>query len=550
MTDPVTPPAPSANPPANPPVNPLGRRALLRRTALVGGGLAASAAFARPLFAQAPAIVTSDAMRPQLAHGVMSGDPLVDRAMVWSRSDRPARMIVEYSTTESFKDAQRVVGPYALEPTDFTARVELRHLPAGQDIFYRVSFVDAGDMKTMSVPVVGRLKTPPTDRRTITFLWSGDTAGQGWGINTEWGGMKLYDAMRRVRPDFFIHNGDNIYADGPIPAEVKLEDGTIWKNIVTEEKSKVAESLNEFRGAYRYNLMDEHVRAFNAEVPQIWQWDDHEVTNNWSDAKDLSADKRYTEKRVPLLVARAAQAFLDYAPMRYSTEDSQRVYRQIPYGPSLDVFVIDMRSYRGPNSYNRQEKAGDDTAFLGRPQIRWLKEGLLASDTTWKVIAADMPIGLLVNDGKDAQGRDKFEAIANGDGPPLGREHEIVDLLRFIKYNQIRNVVWLTADVHYTAAHYYDPAKAQFTDFDPFWEFVSGPLHAGTFGPNDLDNTFGPQVVFQKAPEGGKSNLPPSAGLQFFGEVKIDGGSETMTVALKDLTGATLFQKVLEPQRA
>jgi alkaline phosphatase D len=43
-------------------------------------------------------------------------------------------------------------------------------------------------------------------------------------------------------------------------------------------------------------------------VPQIWQWDDHEVTNNWSGSKDLSADARYTEKRVPLLIARATRA--------------------------------------------------------------------------------------------------------------------------------------------------------------------------------------------------------------------------------------------------
>jgi alkaline phosphatase D len=52
-------------------------------------------------------------------------------------------------------------------------------------------------------------------------------------------------------------------------------------------------------------------------------------------------------------------------------------------------------------------------------------------------------------------------------------------------------VVWITADVHYCAAHYYDRAKAQFTDFDPFWEFVTGPLNAGGFGPGVLDNTSG-----------------------------------------------------------
>ncbi len=35
--------------------------------------------------------------------------------------------------------------------------------------------------------------------------------------------------------------------------------------------------------------------------------------------------------------------------------------------------------------------------------------------------------------------------------------------------------------------------------FEPFPEFVAGPLNAGSFGPNPLDGTFGPEVVFQKA---------------------------------------------------
>ncbi|MBV8534663.1 MAG: alkaline phosphatase D family protein, partial [Alphaproteobacteria bacterium] len=290
-------------------------------------------------------------------------------------------------------------------------------------------------------------------------------------------------------------------------------------------------------------------RAFNADVPQIWQWDDHETMNNWSPSKDLSSDTRYKERRVMVMAARAGQAFREYAPMRPSNEEIERVYRLIPYGPSLDVFVLDMRSYRGPNGWNRQPTQSDETAYLGRPQIQWLKQALLASKATWKVIAADMPLSLLVEDGKDAQGRMKFENSANGDGPPLGRELEFADLFSAIKHNGVKNVVWLTADVHYTAAHFYDPAKAQFADFDPFWEFVSGPLHAGTFGPNKLDNTFGPQVMFQKAPPAGQENLPPSAGMQFYGEVKIDGRSEVMNVALKDLTGATLWQTNIEPVR-
>ncbi len=110
-------------------------------------------------------------------------------------------------------------------------------------------------------------------------------------INPDFGGLRIYETMRQRHPDFFLHSGDVIYADGPIPAEVAAEDGSLWRNLVTEEKSKVAETLHEFRGNYRYNLLDEHLRAFNAEVPQIWQWDDHEVTNNWSPGMEL--DGRY-----------------------------------------------------------------------------------------------------------------------------------------------------------------------------------------------------------------------------------------------------------------
>jgi len=155
-----------------------------------------------------------------------------------------------------------------------------------------------------------------------------------------------------------------------------------------------------------------------------------------------------------------------------------------------------------------------------------------------------MPIGLLVGDGKDAQGRDAFEAVANGDGPVLGREFEFADLFKHLKVKGVKNVVWITADVHYCAAHYYDPAKAQFTEFTPFWEFVTGPIHAGGFGPNTLDNTFGPQVVFQKAPAG-RDNVPPTEGGQFYGLARIDGKTDALNVRIKDLNGSVLFEKAL-----
>lgn len=496
---------------------------------------------------QAPAVVASDSARPAAPHGLQIGDSRANRAMVWSRANKEARMFVDWSTHESFANAVRIRGPHTQPVSDYTARIDLTDLPEGADIFVRVLFEDLDSGKARSEPVGGRFRTAPRKRRDVRFLWSGDTAGQGWGINLDFGGMKTYETMRLTEPDFFIHCGDTIYADGPMQDEVVLANGTVWRNALLDQvpaKRKVAETLDEFRANYLYNLFDANVRRFNSEVPQIWQWDDHEVTNNWSDSKDLSGDPRYTEKRVQTLVARATRAFLEYAPLRWNTqEESERIYRHVPYGRDLDVFVIDMRSYRSPNTFNRQETPGPETEFLGRAQLDWLKAKLEHSRATWKVIASDMPLGLIVGDGQDAQGRNRFENSANGDGPTLGREFEIAELLSSIKH--IENIVWLTADVHYCAAHYYDPGKAQFNDFSPFWEFVSGPLNAGTFGPNALDNTFGPQVVFQAAPPAGQVNLPPSAGLQFFGQVDIDHRSKDMVVALKDIRGATLFSQRL-----
>jgi alkaline phosphatase D len=515
------------------------RQALATSLAPAAGSLAAGLS--------SPAVIAAESERPKITSGIQFGDVTGDRAIVWSRADRPSRLMLEVDSNERFANPRRIAGPYAMAETDYTARVDLTRLAPGERVFVRASFEDLHSARTRSEPVSGSFWMPPaTAARPIRFTWSGDAAGQGFGINPEWGGMRIFEAMRKRQPQFFIHSGDTIYADGPIKAEQPAENGRIWKNIVTEQVSKVAETLDEYRGRHRYNLMDDNLRRFAAEVPQVWQWDDHEVTNNWSDSKDLSADARYTEKNVPLLVARGARAFLEYAPMRwYSQEESQRVYRKIGYGPLLDVFVLDMRAYRGPNSYNRQTVLDADSAFMGATQIAWLKRELGVSTATWKVVAADMPIGLLVNDGKDAQNRDQFEALANGNGPPLGRELELADLLRTLKRGRIRNVVWLTADVHYTAAHFYDPNKAQFQDFDPFWEFVSGPLNAGSFGPNVLDDTFGPQLMFAKAPK--DQNTSPFAELQFFGEVNIDPSTRQFAVDLCDLDGKSLYKKVLDP---
>jgi alkaline phosphatase D len=285
------------------------------------------------------------------------------------------------------------------------------------------------------------------------------------------------------------------------------------------------------------------MRRFNAEVPQIVLWDDHEVRDNWYETRDLSQDDRYKVKSVAMLAARARKAFFEFNPIAPAADEADRVYRTVSLGPLVDVFAMDLRSYRGANSENRQISMTPHSRILGSDQLAALKTRLAESRATWKVMACDMPIGLIVRDGGTL-----FEAVANADpGAPLGRELEFADLLKFIRDRRIQNIVWITGDVHYCAAHHYDPSRATFTEFNPFWEFVAGPLHAGTFGPAALDRTFGPEVRFIGIPKGMKGNRPPSDGLQFFGMMRVNARTRQMTVTLRNVAGDILYDVNLDP---
>jgi len=179
----------------------ISRRRFISTVAATGTG--ALGTLAMPYLSRA-------ADRPVVTHGVQSGDVGTDGGVVWARADRPSQMLVEVATTESFSNA-RVLPPIAALPeSDFTAKMLLENLPAGQDIFYRVKFRDLSHPDISSEPATGRFRTAPADRRDVSFVWGGDVAGQGWGINPDDGGMVTFATMRKHHPDFLIHSGDTI----------------------------------------------------------------------------------------------------------------------------------------------------------------------------------------------------------------------------------------------------------------------------------------------------------------------------------------------------
>lgn len=545
----------------------VSRRGLLTATAGISVlAVSAAPATASPAVAalsQRPSAAGIVRRRLHLPSGIMTGEASKDSVVVWSRSSGDGRMIVKVTAVDDAFNPARgrgcfektVESGWVTAETDHTAKIGVTGLPSGSHFLYAVQFEDESGVR--SPAEFGTFRTAPEGLRPgrgqrvrrpsgtrQSFVWTADTAGQGFGINPDLGGMRTYRAMAATNPDFFIHAGDTIYADGPIEAEHQEPDGQVWRNVVTEGVAKVAETQEEFRARHRYNMMDHNIRDFYAHTALLSQWDDHKTTNNWYPGETLE-DERYTVLDVDTLAQRGRRAWQEYQPIGdaralkpgTSGFEDARIYRKIERGSQLDVFCLDMRTFKGENTAGKE---AHETDILGEEQTQWLIDGLRDSTATWKCLSADLPLGLVVSDGK-AQ-----ESISNTDpGKPLGRELQLARVLKSIKDNGVKNVFVITGDVHYCAAHHYTPENAAFQDFHEFWEFVAGPINAGSFGPNKLDRTFGPEEVFSKA--GPAMGSPRDAAFQFFGHVDLDE-QDLMTVSLRDGNGEIVWEKQFEPQ--
>ena len=257
----------------------LRARCLTRRKFLARAASAATVAtlgnIARPYLSHA-------ASRPLITHGIQSGDVSTNSAMVWARADRPSRMLVEAATTRQLqghpqRGRHRRAAGKRFHRKGCCWRISRRA---------RTSSIACGLRTWLRRPSsseaqVGRFRTAPDDRRSVSFVWSGDTAGQGWGIDEARGGMRTYATMRNNRPDFFIHSGDSIYADCPIERELKLPNGEMWRTSSPRRSRGSRRRSPTFAATTNTICSTRNLRAFNAEVPVFAQWDDHEVTNDW-----------------------------------------------------------------------------------------------------------------------------------------------------------------------------------------------------------------------------------------------------------------------------
>src|SRR5262245_25882228 len=95
----------------------LKRRLFIKQTALALGGVALTTLGASQEGRSAPLPRSSRSQRPQAAWGIQIGDVTDRSAIIWSRADGPAQLLVEWSRDERFRHVRHVASAPALEET-------------------------------------------------------------------------------------------------------------------------------------------------------------------------------------------------------------------------------------------------------------------------------------------------------------------------------------------------------------------------------------------------------------------------------------------------
>jgi len=439
---------------------------------------------------------STPATQPQklVSHGVASGDVTDTTAVLWARADQDTTLMVEYATTSEFNDAQRGGTMQVSATTDFTGTVTLTGLQPATRYYYRVR--PAGAESTTSESGSFATASAPKQPHEVTFLWSGDLGGQGFCRQPEY---PIFAPMKTVGADFFIFEGDTIYADSPCPSPPNAP-GADFKAATQEE----------FWAKHRYQREDRLLRDLLAVTPVYAIWDDHEVKNDFAGP---------SEPLTPL----GLKAFLNYFPIQRVAEEPQRLYRSFHWGQQVELFILDTRQYRSPN----RQADGPDKTMLGPTQLRWLLDRLAASTATWQLIVSSVPLSAQTGSvltGNDSWGKGEFSD---------GFDTELSKIVTALRDRHLRNVVWISTDIHVARILSYDPDQDGTVDFH---ELISGPLNAITGNFDPLDQTFHPSILYEEN--------------KFFnfGVVKIDGRSGALTVEIRDQEGKVHYTRTLLAQ--
>lgn len=194
-------------------------------------------------------------------------------------------------------------------------------------------------------------------------------------------------------------------------------------------------------------------------MPQFAMWDDHDYGPN-----DIG--KNY------ILKDASRKVFNAYFCNPSAGENGQGTYTMTSWGDA-DIFLTDDRWWRSADRTKDSVdgKPNPDKRMLGPQQMDWLKNSLLYSSATFKIIAVGSQV---LN---PASPYDKL----------LNFPIEYDELMNFIKEYKINGVIFLTGDRHHS-----EIIKVDRPGTYPLYDITVSPLTSGThsFGGPEKNNPY------------------------------------------------------------
>src|SRR6478752_355616 len=453
-----------------------------------------------------------------ITDGITSGDVTDNSAVVWSRAKDQALMHVQYDTDQSFSHAKSET-LLVDKLTDFAGHLKLDSLSPDTIYYYRVWFSSATDstnnatksLSTRTDSMIGSFRTAPDHltSKPVSFVVGGDVGGQNYCRRDGTGGIQdypIFSIMQSLSPDFFIFNGDQIYGDYTCSANGP-SNVTGWTNIEGNFPSVIDNEVNwsnqtqlqdVYNKHWEYNRADPHLQSLLSNTSMYSQADDHEVVNDYGGKWSYWTNATKGRSGFPNVVKAGINAFFDFSPIDRSKVEPNRIYRSFHWGKDLDLFIVDMHSYRSRNDL--ADTPENNKTLLGKDQLHWLEQSLLNSTASWKVISADVPT-TIPNCFNKQLGCDNWATNSTTNSSSTFKKtftRERSDFLKLLDDHNIKNVVVVATDVHF-------PTNI-LVEGDPnhdghkliYHELISGPISAIPVKASPPDPTINATSKYQE----------------------------------------------------
>ncbi len=359
-------------------------------------------------------------------HGVASGDPTTNKVIIWTRvtpysgTTTAVNVYWQIATDTAFQNIVNFGKVTTTDSRDFTVKVDVCGLQP--NTYYYYVFKAFGNNS-----VIGRTKTTPIGNNAEVRY------GIVHGTNYEHGFFNGYESLaNRNDLDAILHLGDYYYEykTGGFSSSVMTD---TWgrTNLPTHETI----NLSDYRIRHSHYKLDNQLQLAHQMHPFITIWDDHETANdsykNGAQNHDPATEGPWIDRKVS-----SAQAYDEWMPIRTDSIGNSKVWRNIKYGNLLNLILLDTRMWER-DKQNMALSNDPSHLIMANDEFNWLKEQLLDTTTTWKLIGNQVMFAPL----------EIFGVAVNADQWD-GYNAQRQQLIQFIDTNNIQNVVFLTGDIH------------------------------------------------------------------------------------------------------